>query len=155
MPLGLFNPEISEAFTVAPEMVYSPIVPPLEFVTNRFDPETAMPVGLSSPEISEAFTVAPEVVYSPIVPLLVFVTNRFDPDTTMLLGPFNPEISEAFTVAPEMVYSPIVPKPGSPPTQLATKICPRLVAGIAQSAIVMARAANRIDLDFISGPRSR
>src|SRR5208283_4445551 len=36
------NPVISEAFTVAPEVVYSPIVP-LEFATNRVDPDTAMP----------------------------------------------------------------------------------------------------------------
>ena len=63
----MYNPEISEAFTVAPEVVYSPIVP-LSFVTNRFPPDTAMPSGYAKPEISEAFTVAPEVVYSPIVP---------------------------------------------------------------------------------------
>ena len=69
MSNGEFNPEISEAFTVAPEVVYSPIVPLPSFATNRFDPDTAMPIGSFNPEISEAFTVAPEVVYSPIVPL--------------------------------------------------------------------------------------
>jgi hypothetical protein len=63
MPVGAFNPEISEA----PEVVYSPIVPRLRFVTNRSEPTTAMPTGEFNPEISEAFTVAPEVVYSPIV----------------------------------------------------------------------------------------
>ena len=100
---------ISEAFTVAPEVVYSPIVP-LEFATNRVDPDTAMPAGPPlNPVISDAFTVAPEVVYSPIVPLAVFVTNRFDPDTAMPNGSSNPVISEAFSVAPEVVYSPIVP----------------------------------------------
>ena len=42
MPIGPLNPEINEAFTVAPEVVYSPIVPPpivpplkLETNTNR------------------------------------------------------------------------------------------------------------------------
>ena len=68
MPRGSFNPEMSEAFTVAPEIVYSPTVPPLELTTKRFDPDTAMPVGDISPVMSEAFTVAPEVVYSPTVP---------------------------------------------------------------------------------------
>jgi len=35
---------IREAFTVSPEVVYSPIIPvPLErLATNRFDPDTAM-----------------------------------------------------------------------------------------------------------------
>jgi hypothetical protein len=41
IPHGPFNPVISEAFTVAPEVVYSPIVP--SFPTNRFDPDSAMP----------------------------------------------------------------------------------------------------------------
>ena len=53
MSSGLFNPnpEISEAFTVAPEVVYSPMLPapdtplPLGRVTNRFDPDTAMQIG--------------------------------------------------------------------------------------------------------------
>ena len=63
---------ISEAFTVAPEVVYSPTDPAgkeKEFTTNRFPPDTATSVGLFKPETSEAFTVAPEVVYSPIVPV--------------------------------------------------------------------------------------
>ena len=38
---GPFNPEISEALTVAPEVVYSPIVKALAFTTNRFEPDTA------------------------------------------------------------------------------------------------------------------
>ena len=38
------------------------------FVTNRFDPDTAM-LATNNPVTSEAFTVAPEVVYSPIVPV--------------------------------------------------------------------------------------
>ena len=60
---------MSEALTVAPEVVYSPIVPLPRFVTKMSDPDTAMPMGPSSPEMSEALTVAPEVVYSPIVPV--------------------------------------------------------------------------------------
>ena len=56
---GPSNPEISEAFTVAPEVVYSPIVPVPLFATNRSDPETTIPCGKLNPEISEAFTVAP------------------------------------------------------------------------------------------------
>jgi len=47
MPPGPFNPEISAEFTVAPAVVYSPIVPlaPQSFGTNRSEPEIAMPVG--------------------------------------------------------------------------------------------------------------
>jgi hypothetical protein len=48
----------SDAFTKAPDVVYSPIVFP--FVTNRSDPDTAMPRGSPNPETSDAFTVAPE-----------------------------------------------------------------------------------------------
>ena len=43
MPHGELNPEISEAFTVSPDVVYSLIVPASPFATNRFDPDTAMP----------------------------------------------------------------------------------------------------------------
>src|SRR5690348_1071882 len=106
MPCGLFSPEISEAFTVAPDVVYSPTVPVPALVTNRSEPDTAMPAGAFN-EISEAFTVAPEVVYSPIVPAR-FATNRSEPDTAMADGEFNPEISEVFTVAPDVVYAPTV-----------------------------------------------
>ena len=64
---------ISAGFTVAPEVVYSPILPVslvrFKLVTNKFPPETAMPCGRLSPEISAGSTVAPEVVYSPIVPV--------------------------------------------------------------------------------------
>ena len=67
MPWGSLSPEMSEALTVAPEVVYSPIVPAPKFVTKMSDPDTAMPSGSLSPEMSEALTVAPEVVYSPIV----------------------------------------------------------------------------------------
>jgi len=55
------------AFTVSPEVVYSPIVPvtPGLLPTNRADPDTAtlhaIPTGSR-----EAFTVSPEVVYSPM-----------------------------------------------------------------------------------------
>ena len=61
---------MNEAFTVAPEVVYSPTVPVSLFATNRSEPDTAMPVGSLSPVMNEAFTVAPEVVYSPTVPAL-------------------------------------------------------------------------------------
>jgi hypothetical protein len=67
MPSGVFNPETREAFTTAPDVVYSPIVPAPAFVTNRFDPDAAMPIGELNPETREAFTTAPDVVYSPIV----------------------------------------------------------------------------------------
>src|SRR5580700_3588975 len=116
MPAGPSSPEISAAFTVAPAVVYSPIVSPPMLMTNRSEPDTATPNGLSSPEISAAFTVAPEVVYSPIVPFSSFATNRSEPDTTMPNGSINdPEISAGLTVAPEVVYAPIVPDPGKSP----------------------------------------
>ena len=68
MALGLRGTMgISEAFTVAPEVVYSPIVREPAFTTNTSEPDTAMATGLSNPVISEAFTVAPEVVYAPTV----------------------------------------------------------------------------------------
>ena len=76
MPNGLLKPEIKEAFTVAPDVVYSPIVSLPALVTNRSEPDTAMPTGPRPKlEINEAFTVVPEVVYSPIVPT-VLATNR-------------------------------------------------------------------------------
>jgi hypothetical protein len=68
--------EISPAFTVAPEVVYSPTVLATLFVTNKSDPETATPAGASNPkETREAFTVDPDVVYSPIVPSTEFRTK--------------------------------------------------------------------------------
>jgi len=45
IPPWVFNPETKAAFTIAPEVVYSPIVPLAWFVTNRFDPDTAIPPG--------------------------------------------------------------------------------------------------------------
>ena len=79
MPKGVVNPEMSDAFTVAAEVVYSPtpLLPPPapSFTTKRSEPDTAIPVGLFKPEISVAFTVAPEVVYSPIMPRKLFTTN--------------------------------------------------------------------------------
>ena len=47
MPTGKFNPEIKAGLTVAPEVVYSPIVPLFSFVTNRSAPENAMSPGKS------------------------------------------------------------------------------------------------------------
>jgi hypothetical protein len=114
MPLGLLNPDIRAGFTVAPSVVYSPIVPlrvsGSKWVTNRSDPDTAIPTGKANPDISAGFTVAPEVVYLPIVPATPFATNRSEPDTAIPRGS-NPDIRAGFTVAPSVVYSPIVPKP--------------------------------------------
>ena len=80
------SPVTSEAFTVAPEVVYSPTVLVLPFTTNRSDPDTARPTGVFNPVTNEAFTVAPEVVYSPIVPVVEFVTNKSDPDNARPAG---------------------------------------------------------------------
>jgi hypothetical protein len=119
IPCGPLSPEINEAFTTAPEVVYSPIVPPPTFPgprtvpTKRSEPDTAMLIGSFNPEINEGFTKAPEVVYSATVPEKTFAINRSEPDTAMR-GLFKPEISEAFTVAPEVVYSPIVLVPAFP-----------------------------------------
>ena len=109
IPAGRLSPDISAAFTVSPEVVYSPIVPVLRLVTNKFPPDTAMPVGVFNPEISAAFTVAPVVAYSPIVPMAWRHDKQIASRTAMPLGRFNPDISAAFTVAPEMVNLPIVP----------------------------------------------
>jgi hypothetical protein len=77
MRYGVANPEIKEAFTVAPEVVYSPIVPKPSLTTNRSEPDTAMPTGPPlKPKINEAFTVVPEVVYSPMMPPAGLATNR-------------------------------------------------------------------------------
>jgi hypothetical protein len=120
MATGPLSPEMSEALTVAPDVVYSPIVSVPTFVTKMSEPDTARPPGSLSPEMSGALTVAPEVVYSPTVPgkpLIVagklFATKMFDPDTAMASGSLSPEeMSEALTVVPEVVYSPIVPPIG-------------------------------------------
>ena len=82
MPTGPpCSPEISAAFTVAPEVVYAPIVASVSLATNRSEPETAMPTGPISPEgpISAAFTVAPAVVYAPIVSAFPFTTKIVSP----------------------------------------------------------------------------
>lgn len=86
MPSGLFNPVTSEAFTVAPEVVYSPIVFEPKFATNRSEPSIAMPSGALNPSanvISEAFTVAPPVVNSLIVLPPKNETNMSEPETAM------------------------------------------------------------------------
>ena len=88
-----------------------------------------MSTGNQIPLARRPDNVAPELVYSPIVPLPLFTTNRFPPDKAMPVGRFNPEIKALLTVAPEVVYSPIVPDPS-----FTTKICPRVAAGIMQSA---------------------
>jgi hypothetical protein len=62
MPQGLFNPEISDALTAAPEVEYSPTVP-FPFARNTSFPEIAMPQGANA-EINDALTVVPDVVYS-------------------------------------------------------------------------------------------
>ena len=78
-PIGKFNPEIKAGLTVAPEVVYSPIVPLPEFATNSLPPDKAMPAGPFNPEIKAGLTVAPEVVYSPIVPVSESVTKISPP----------------------------------------------------------------------------
>jgi hypothetical protein len=99
MSVGSFSPEISDAFTVSPDMVYSPIVPVWKFVTNKFPPDTAMPFGPFRPEIRAASTIAPVVaLYSPIVPVTESVTNRFPPEIAMSIGEISPETSAAFTI---------------------------------------------------------
>ena len=45
MPAGIPKPVMSAAFTIAPDLVYSPIVPPKAVVTNRSPPDTAMQVA--------------------------------------------------------------------------------------------------------------
>ena len=56
----------------------------VEFVTNRFDPDTAMPHGPLNPETREAFTLPPTwYIRQSCSPYLEFATNRFDPDTAM------------------------------------------------------------------------
>lgn len=65
---GALNPKIRWAFTVAPEVVYLPMVLLKKFATNRFWSETAMPRGPLKPEIRGTFTGVPEKVYRLIVP---------------------------------------------------------------------------------------
>ena len=58
----VFSPVISAEFTVAPEVVYSPIE--LPYATKTSEPSIAKPPGGAGSVINEAFTVAPETVYS-------------------------------------------------------------------------------------------
>jgi hypothetical protein len=83
-------------------------VPFILFVTNRYDPDTAIPFGSFKPEIGEAVKRVPEVVYShtvPLPPLEDVTTNRFDPDTAIPMGLAIPALHKA---VPEVVYSPTV-----------------------------------------------
>jgi hypothetical protein len=81
MLLGFVNPVTSEAFTVAPDVVYSPIEPPsaaplFQLTTKRSFPDCATPQGLANPVTSDGFTDAPDVSYAAIPPGdVVFVTN--------------------------------------------------------------------------------
>ena len=59
-------------------------------------------------------------------------------------------ISAAFTVAPEVVYVPTLSLPST--TLLVTKICARVVPGMAHSAVDAAKPA-RINRIFIGVPR--
>jgi hypothetical protein len=60
------NPEISDAFTVSPEVVYSPTTSLLGSETKIFEPDKVMHPRseLGRPVISVGFTLSPEVVYS-------------------------------------------------------------------------------------------
>jgi hypothetical protein len=60
IPQGVFKPEIKAAFTVAPDIVYSPTVL-FELVTKIFVPKTAIPIIKLGSEMSDAFITAPEV----------------------------------------------------------------------------------------------
>ena len=88
----------SEALTVAPEVVYSPIVPVHVFATNMSPPDTATRSGSINPVTSEALTVAPEVVYSPIVPAVVR-DEQIVPRQSHFHGSAQPATSEGFTVS--------------------------------------------------------
>src|SRR5580698_2914547 len=59
MPKGSPNPEIRDTLTVAPESVYSPMVPLAAFAINRSLPEIAMALGSFVSEISDALMVDP------------------------------------------------------------------------------------------------
>ena len=59
MPMGSSKLVISDALTVAPEVVYSPTVSPKAFAINRSLPETAMPTGSSNRVISDVLIVVP------------------------------------------------------------------------------------------------
>jgi len=61
------SPVMSEALTVAPEVVHSPIVVPA--ATNRSDPDTASTGWALSPDKNEASIGAPEDPYSPTRPV--------------------------------------------------------------------------------------
>jgi hypothetical protein len=99
MPTGTFNPEeMNELLIVAPVVaLYSPIVLPTAFVTNRSPPDNAMPRGSFNPEdMKELLIVAPVVaLYSPIVSLPRFVTNRSPPKNAM---PIAVGVAEVHTI---------------------------------------------------------
>lgn len=141
---------INAAFTIAPEVVYSPMVPVELLTTKRLFPDTATALGKFKPLISEEFIIAPDVLYSPIVPVSSFATNRFPPDKAIPVGNPSPETNEPLITEPEVVYSPIV-------LSLAwlTKIWPRAKAGMPQiiTRRVTEKTINRglIDLDASRG----
>ena len=67
MPSGPFNPEMSDAFTIAPDVVYSPIVPSrIRDKQVRSGHRDAN--GAVQPRDQRCVHAAPDVVYSPIVP---------------------------------------------------------------------------------------
>ena len=72
---GSCSPEISEAFTVAPNVVNSPAVLVPTFEINRFEPDKAIPKGAPGIAINDGFTGAPEVVYSPMMAKELLTTN--------------------------------------------------------------------------------
>jgi len=108
-------PVISEAFTVAPEVVYSPIEFDPWFKMKRFDPESIISVGPARPEIKAALTRVPEVVYSLMVPMLLFATNMRVPEIARLTGLSRPVSSEELIAAPELSNTPIAPCPSPGP----------------------------------------
>ena len=77
------SPVMSEALTVAPDVVNSPTVP-LGLATNRSLPETAIPSSATTAGMSEGLTRAPDAVYSlTVLPEEPVMINRSPSDATI------------------------------------------------------------------------
>src|SRR5439155_73633 len=104
--LGKVSPETSVGFTVAPEVVYSPIVPLAgsvpPFTTNNLSPEITMPPGKVSPETSAGFISAPEVVYLAMLPAPGAPWPEFTTNICAQVVPGRAE-SAAAAVKPERI----------------------------------------------------
>ena len=106
------QPRDQEAFTVAPDVVYSPIVPcSIRDKQVRSGHGKAKRVIQPRDQRGVHDCSRRGVFANRAVAVQPFATNRFDPDTARPTGSLNPETSEAFTVPPDVVYSPIVSLP--------------------------------------------